>query len=72
MAGRIAKGVYSAAIAFLGSLGAVLSGADGFSAVTASQWVWIASTTLVAAGGTFGLSTWTGPSSGPGIKNGDG
>lgn len=61
------KGLYSAALAFLASLAAVLQGPEPISAVSAAQWVTIAAFTLAAFGGTFGLSGWSGPT-GPNIK----
>ena len=63
LAGKIFKGAYSAAIAFLGALGSSLSGDATFGSLKAQQWVWIALATLVAFGGTFGLSGWAGPAS---------
>lgn len=66
-AGRAVKGFYSASLAFLASLAAVLQGPEPISAVTAAQWVTIAAFTLTAFGGAFGLAGWQGPS-GPGIK----
>ena len=61
MAGKVLKGTYSGAVAFLGTLGTSLSGTEGFGGVTSQQWVWIVLTTLVAIGGTYGLSGWAGP-----------
>lgn len=58
---KVLKAVYSGAIAFLGSLGTSISGTQTLSDLHQSQWVWIALTTLVAAGGTFGLAGWSGP-----------
>jgi hypothetical protein len=55
------KGLYSAAMAFLGGLSTVLQGTEGFTDVTAGQWVTILAFTLGAAGGTFGLAGWAGP-----------
>jgi hypothetical protein len=59
--GKVLKGCYSAGIAFCASLGAVLIGSEPLSGVTAGQWVIIAGASLAAFGGTFGLSTWAGP-----------
>jgi len=59
--GKVAKGLYSAGLAFLGSLGVVLVGTEPLSGVTTGQWVFIAATTLAAFGGTFGLAGWAGP-----------
>lgn len=64
--GKLLKGLFSGGVAFLGTLGTALSGHEGFTAVTAQQWVWIALATLSAIGGTYGLAGW----SGPGIGNG--
>lgn len=61
MLSKLLKGLYSAAVAFLGSLGTSLSGTQTFADLHDSQWVWIALTTLVAGGGTFGLAGWQGP-----------
>lgn len=60
-AGQILKALYSATVACLGALGTSISGTQTISSLHDSQWVWIALTTLVAGGGTFGLSGWTGP-----------
>jgi len=63
-AGKILKGLYSAAVAFLGSLATVLTGSATFSNVTAGQWVSASLFALVAFGGTFGLAAWSGPANG--------
>lgn len=60
-AGKAIKAAYSGAVAFLGTLGTSLSGPQSLSSLHASQWVWISLSTLVAAGGTYGLSGWSGP-----------
>lgn len=65
MAGKIVKGLYSAAMAFLGGLATVLTDNTHLSDLTAGQWVTIAAFTLGAFGGTFGLAGWAGPSSLP-------
>lgn len=62
LAGKLLKGLYSAVVAFLGTLGTALSGNESIGAVTAQQWVWVALATVVAAGGTYGLAGWAGPS----------
>ena len=62
LAGKLLKGLYSAAMACLGSLAAVLTDGVHISDLTAGQWVTIATFTLGAFGGTFGLSGWAGPS----------
>lgn len=62
LAGKLLKGLYSAAITFLASLGAVLVDGATFTDVTAGQWVLIAGAALGAFGGTFGLAGWAGPS----------
>jgi hypothetical protein len=64
MAGKILKAAYSAAMAFLGSLATVLGDDTTLTHLTAGQWVTIAAFTLGAAGGTFGLAGWAGPSVG--------
>ena len=64
-AGKAAKALYSAAIAFLGGLAAILTGKLGFGDVTAGQWVTLTLSALLAGGGTFGLSGWAGPTTGP-------
>jgi len=58
---KLLKATYSGAVACLGSLGTSLSGTATFGTLADSQWVWVALTTLVAAGGTFGLAGWSGP-----------
>lgn len=65
--GKILKALYSAAMAFLGGLATVLQDGTTISSLTAGQWVTIMVFTLGAAGGTFGLAGWAGPSvtSGP-------
>ena len=67
---KILKGVFSAGVAFLGTLGASLSGTSGFGDVTAQQWVFVASATLTAFGGTFGLAGWAGPEVGTHPRDG--
>lgn len=62
VAGKILKAVYSAAMAFLGGLATVLQDGTTLSSLTAGQWVTIIAFTLGAAGGTFGLAGWAGPS----------
>lgn len=59
--GKVLKGLYSAGLAFLGSLAVVLVGSEPLSQVTTGQWVVIAGATLAAFGGTFGLAGWQGP-----------
>ena len=66
LAGKILKALYSAAMAFLGSLATVLGNNTTISNLTAGQWVTIAAFTLGAAGGTFGLAGWAGPTIGTG------
>lgn len=61
MAGKVLKAGYSGLVAFLGTLGTSLSGSEGLSGVQAQQWVWIALTSVIAIGGTFGLAGWSGP-----------
>jgi hypothetical protein len=63
-AGRLLKGVYSAAVAVLGALAAILTGSVSFSDLTDSQIVAVVFAGVVAFGGTFGLSTWPGPTAG--------
>jgi hypothetical protein len=64
MIGKLLKALYSGAVALLGSLVAVLTGSTTFSQIHDGQWVAIALAALVAAGGTYGLAGWPGPSSG--------
>ena len=59
--GKALKGVYSALIAGLGSMSAILVGPTTVSQVTAGQWTVVALAALTAAGGTYGLSGWSGP-----------
>lgn len=65
-AGKILKGIYSAAIAALGMLSTILVGKASFGDVTSGQWVTILLFSLTAFGGTFGLSAWAGPTNGSG------
>lgn len=62
LAGKLLKALYSAAMACLGALAAVLTDGVRISDLTAGQWVTIAAFTLGAFGGTFGLAGWAGPS----------
>ena len=59
--GKLCKGGYSAAIAFLGALGASLTGSEGLGDLHAQQWVSMLLASLVAFGGTYGLAGWAGP-----------
>lgn len=61
MAGKIVKGIYSAAMTCLGTLSTVLHGNESISSLDSAQWVTIATFTLGAFGGTFGLASWPGP-----------
>lgn len=54
--GQFAKAIYASLVAGLGSLAAVLVGDSSFSAVTAGQWVTIVLATLIAGGGTYGIT----------------
>jgi hypothetical protein len=58
---KVLKALYSAAVAFLRQLTAVLQGTTHFSDLTDGQWSSICLFTLVAADGTFGLAGWAGP-----------
>jgi hypothetical protein len=69
LAGKILKGLYSGAAAFLGMLNTTLQGSQTFSDLTDAQWVSVAFFTLVAIGGTFGLAGWAGPAR---LNGGDG
>lgn len=60
-AGRVLKGIYSAAMAFLGGLATVLSDDVHIHEITDGQWVTLAAFTLGAFGGTYGLAGWAGP-----------
>ena len=53
---QAAKAIYAAAVAGLGALGAVLVGDLSLSAVTAGQWVVIATAALLAFGGTYKIT----------------
>jgi hypothetical protein len=55
------KGLFAAAIAFLGDLSVTLTGHQSFTDLTTQQWALIAVFTLSAFGGTFGLAGWSGP-----------
>ena len=70
LAGKILKALYSAAVAFLGMLTMVLVGSSTFGDITDGQWVAAILFALTAAGGTFGLAGWAGPSTTNGQKNG--
>jgi len=72
LAGKLLKGLYSAAMAFLGGLAAVLTDHAKLSDLTAGQWVTIAAFTLGAFGGTFGLAGWAGPTVSGDTKPGTG
>ena len=62
MAGKILKGLYSAAVGCLGSLFVALSAPGAsFSSLTDGQYVGTALAALVAFGGTYGLAGWPGP-----------
>lgn len=61
LAGKLAKAVYAALSALLGSLATILVGNASFGDVTDGQWVTIAAFTLAAFGGAFGLAGWAGP-----------
>jgi hypothetical protein len=50
------KAIWSGAVAGLGALVTVMVGDVGFGDLTAGQWVSVASTVLIAGGGTFGLT----------------
>jgi len=58
---KVLKGLYAGALAFAGSLAAVLVGNEAISGVTAGQWVVICAAALAAFGGVFGLADWGGP-----------
>lgn len=59
--GKVLKGLYTAAVAFLGMLSSNLQGTATFANITDGQWTTIALFTLVGFGGTFGLAGWAGP-----------
>lgn len=50
------KAIYAAIVAALSGLVTVLVGDAGFSDLTAGQWVTIALATVIAFGGTYGLT----------------
>lgn len=64
LAGRILKGLYATAVSVLGTLTTLLVGSAHFSDLTDGQWVSLGLFGLVAFGGTFGLSGWSGPTAG--------
>lgn len=64
MAGKILKALYSAAITFCGTMATVLQDSLTLGSLHAGQWFTIATFTLAAGGGTFGLAGWSGPSLG--------
>jgi len=67
--GKFLKGLYSCAVAVLGSLATVLGDNTTLADLRAGQWVTIALAGLVAFGGTYGLAGWSGPG-GPGGDHG--
>jgi hypothetical protein len=50
------KAVFAALVAGLGALQVTLVGGESFGAVTAGQWVTIASTAVLAFGGVYGIA----------------
>lgn len=60
-AGKVLKGIYSAVMAFLGSLSMSLGGGQTLSDLTTQQWVICGGFTLAAFGGVFKLAGWQGP-----------
>ena len=53
---QFAKAIYSATVAFLGSLVVVLVGDIGFDDITAGQWVAAVLAGLVSGGGVYGIT----------------
>ena len=53
--GQFGKAGFAFALAFLGSIAAILVGGVGFGDVSAGQWVTAALAGLVAAGGVYGI-----------------
>ncbi len=60
-AGKVLKGVYAAALAFLTGLSTMLVGNEPFSDITSGQWVLLCAWTLAAFGSVWGLAGWAGP-----------
>lgn len=52
---KIAKAIFAALVAGLGSLAAVMVGDVGFANVSDGQWVTIVLAALVAGGGVYGI-----------------
>ena len=63
LAGQLIKGLYSAAVSFLGGLSTLLVGSLTLGDVKQGQWVALVFAALIAFGGTVGLSAWPGPGS---------
>jgi hypothetical protein len=57
----IAKAIYAGLVAGLAALGGYLTNSTSFGQITAGQWVFIATSVLVAFGGTYGLTNRTPP-----------
>ncbi len=64
--GKLLKGLFAGASTALGSLASILVGHETLHMVTDGQWVTIASLSLGAFGGAFGLAAWSGPRNGNG------
>lgn len=53
--GKVAKAIYAAVVAVLGSLAAVLVGDVGIGDLSSGQWVAIILAGVLAAGGVYGI-----------------
>ena len=62
--GKVLKALYAAIVTALGGLLTALGGDRTFTHISATQWVTVALSAVVAFGGVFGLAGWSGPSSG--------
>lgn len=65
--GKILKGTFASLVAGFSTISTVLTGAVTFSHITDAQWTNTALFMLLAFGGTFGLSGWSGPTNGNGV-----
>lgn len=52
---KAAKAILASAIAGSGTLAAAITGTEGFADVTAGEWTLVASVTLAAFGGVYGI-----------------
>lgn len=52
----VAKAIYAGVVAALGGLAVIVVGDTALVDVTTAQWITVALATIIAVGGTFGLS----------------